>query len=1041
MKTRFFTFLFALLITAIGGANAAGTYTFNVTQGYTLTANDLQAINVLGVQNVISSSTSNTVTTVKNASGTILFAYLTTTYKCSLPASVSSANNLTSAITLDAYKLTTMGAPSMAGYSSIAMKFPDPVAYAEYNTNSTLTFHYDHLRSTFSTTYLMNTGTNTPGWSGKNPETVTFDSNFANYRPTSCYKWFEDMTSLKTINGLDNLRTENVTNMSRMFRRTSLTSLTLRSYFDTSNVTDMSYMFYGCSDLTFLSISGNFITTKVTNMNQMFYSCSSLTKLNLSNLYISSSTSTQSMLSVMPSLQELTLSTSLVNYLNSTACTIIGTDFSGNVDTPCALIYPTSAHLSNVQASSNYVKWNGGYFTCSSMKPYVLVNGPALTFFCDDYYAAKQGTSGFYDLNTGYYTPGWHDNRESITTVVFNSSFAYAKPTSCYKWFDGMKNLTSITGLRNLNTSNVTNMQWMFYYCPKLTSLDVSNFNTAKVTDMSYMFDGCSALTSLDLSNFNTANVTNMQNMFIYCSALTSLNVSNFNTAKVTNMAYMFRECSALTSLNLSNFNTANVTDMKQMFYKCSALTSLNLSNFNTAKVTNMDEMFNGCSGLTTLNVSNFNTANVTYMKYMFYDCKNLTSLNVSSFNTANVDDMRDLFRGCSKLTSLNLSNFNIGNAVTWDLLTGCTGLKSLNLSASLLYKIQDNGCTGIGTATAPCTLIYPTTEHPTFTEVTPTYVRWNNGYFTCANIKPYACLDGTSLTFYYDDFYAVRQGATDVYDMNTASNDPGWYASRTNITSVTFNSSFANARPTSCYKWFYGMSIAAISGLNYLNTSNVTNMYGMFALCQDLGSLDVSNFNTEKVTNMESMFAALSVIKSLDVSSFNTTRVTNMQNMFKNCGQLISLDLNNFTISSSTNTSGMLNDMLGLQTLTLSSSLVNYLNSNACTHIGTNIYGTLTTPCTLNYPAGTVIQKEETGPGWFRWRGGYFADAPSFLLGDVNSDDKITIADVTALVNIILGKDDGPTPMYNHDAADVNKDNKVTIADVTALVNVILGK
>ena len=62
-------------------------------------------------------------------------------------------------------------------------------------------------------------------------------------------------------------------------------------------------------------------------------------------------------------------------------------------------------------------------------------------------------------------------------------------------------------------------------------------------------------------------------------------------------------------------------------------------------------------------------------------------------------------------------------------------------------------------------------------------------------------------------------------------------------------------------------------------------------------------------------------------------------------------------------------------------------------------------------------------------------------MAGDVNSDGKVTIADVTALVNIILGKDDGPTPMYDHDAANVNGDDKVTIADVTALVNIILGK
>ena len=60
-------------------------------------------------------------------------------------------------------------------------------------------------------------------------------------------------------------------------------------------------------------------------------------------------------------------------------------------------------------------------------------------------------------------------------------------------------------------------------------------------------------------------------------------------------------------------------------------------------------------------------------------------------------------------------------------------------------------------------------------------------------------------------------------------------------------------------------------------------------------------------------------------------------------------------------------------------------------------------------------------------------------ILGDVNNDGSVTIADVTALVNIILGKD--TEGLYNHDAADVNNDGNITIADVTALVNIILGK
>ena len=67
--------------------------------------------------------------------------------------------------------------------------------------------------------------------------------------------------------------------------------------------------------------------------------------------------------------------------------------------------------------------------------------------------------------------------------------------------------------------------------------------------------------------------------------------------------------------------------------------------------------------------------------------------------------------------------------------------------------------------------------------------------------------------------------------------------------------------------------------------------------------------------------------------------------------------------------------------------------------------------------------------------------EPPAVIIGDINRDGDITIADVTALVNIILGKDDDEPQLYNHDAADVNDDGDITIADVTALVNIILGK
>ena len=94
--------------------------------------------------------------------------------------------------------------------------------------------------------------------------------------------------------------------------------------------------------------------------------------------------------------------------------------------------------------------------------------------------------------------------------------------------------ITSIKKWR-IDTSNVTDMNYMFGDCNSLTSLDVSSFNTSNVTDMNYMFGACGAITSLDLSSFDTSNVTDMHQMFALCKALTSLKLSSsfFNSSTV----------------------------------------------------------------------------------------------------------------------------------------------------------------------------------------------------------------------------------------------------------------------------------------------------------------------------------------------------------------------------------------------------------------------------------------------------------------------------------------------------------------------------
>ena len=291
----------------------------------------------------------------------------------------------------------------------------------------------------------------------------------------------------------------------------------------------------------------------------------------------------------------------------------------------------------------------------------------------------------------------WYEDADSdgyYEVTIGQEGGINANPNSRYLFsyigYNG-DDTTVINGIENLNTSNVTDMEFMFYKCENLTSLDVSNFDTRKVTTMDGMFESCQNLTSLDVSKFNTSNVTSMYYMFGSCENLTSLDLSNFDTSKVTNMNYMFESCQNLTSLDLSNFDTSNVTDMAYMFERCYNLTSLDLSNFDTSKVTSMIYMFFNCYNLTSLDVSKFDTRNVTDMSEMFWDCKNLTSLDVSKFDTRNVTGMQAMFRFCEKLTSLDVSNFDTSKVTDMvSMFSDCKNLTSLDVSKFNTSKVTN---------------------------------------------------------------------------------------------------------------------------------------------------------------------------------------------------------------------------------------------------------------------------------------------------------------------------------------------------------------
>jgi surface protein len=368
------------------------------------------------------------------------------------------------------------------------------------------------------------------------------------------YHMFYGCSALKSLD-LTNFNTAKVTDMSSMFYGCSaLKSLDLTN-FNTAKVTNMSNMFKGCSALTSLGLT-NFNTAKVTDMGNMFNGCSALTSLDLTNFNTANVEFMDYMFNGCSALKSLDLTnfnTAKVTYMNnmfegcSALTTIYASDkfVTDNVShgldmfTGCKNLKDYSDSKTD-HAYANY--GTTGYFT--PVFDYAEFDNATgtLTF--------RRGLSkpaGAYDLNMESNNPGWEAQKGNIKKVVFDASFANARPTSCCRWFADCFYLTEIEGIENLNTQNVTDMSEMFTCCYALTSLDVSNFNTQNVEDMTDMFLGCEGLSLLDLSNFNTANVMGMSSMFSGCSTLQTIFASDkFVTDKVSGGDDMFISCENL---------------------------------------------------------------------------------------------------------------------------------------------------------------------------------------------------------------------------------------------------------------------------------------------------------------------------------------------------------------------------------------------------------------------------------------------------------------------------------------------------------------
>ena len=353
---------------------------------------------------------------------------------------------------------------------------------------------------------------------------------------------FSDCLSLTNIIYGSGWDTSNVLNFSRLFRNcSSLTSIDL-SIYNTSSATDTSYMFYGCSGLTNLDLQP-LNTELVIDMSYMFYNCSGLTALDLFPLSTSQVSNMSYMFygcSGLNSLDLEHLNTSQVTnmsymFYNCSGLTTLDVEpLDTSLVTNMAFMFYNCIELEHIYGLDSFdtslvTSFNQMFRNCSSLRELDLSSfySPNLT----DIYFMFAGCS-------------------SLTSIDI-SSFASRNLTRLQGIFSSCSNVTSIN-ISNLGTSAVSTFGGMFMYCPQLTEIiGLTELNTSSGTSFAEMFRN-TGLIELDLSNFDTSNVTNMNWMFTNATALKVIYVGNdWTTENVTSSTNMFA------GVGLDNYNSS----------------------------------------------------------------------------------------------------------------------------------------------------------------------------------------------------------------------------------------------------------------------------------------------------------------------------------------------------------------------------------------------------------------------------------------------------------------------------------------------------
>ena len=752
-------------------------------------------------------------------------------------------------------EINTFGAEGDLVYWAVRQSGSKYYLYLSMTETSNITNNNNLDKGSFSNMTSFSTEDEVPWHNYRNDITNVSVNSYINC--VSIAYWFKDFKTTSISNVLN--KNELITDISHAFENSKIKNFSIYAHNDIKN---MDSAFKNCVDLKYVQTSKliNYDATiqklEENGFKDAFIGCSSLRRINLRFMDFSEYTGDICSFNNLSNLVKITVNDSGDLFKNINLNGEWWVYDTGNK-------YTSSNIPSNIQVIRKYETFNNTiywyYKDDNNDELHISSNKPTHTNYKEGHYF-NGDESNVYGLLP-------RDEADDCIIVLDNN--IVIKNDGGSNFFSNLAyGCKEIKNIDKLNTSNVTDMTWMFGEL-NVTTLDLSTLDTKNVTSTNCMFYGCKNLTSINLASFDTKKVTDMGNMFYGCTSLTVLDISSFS------------------SDNLNDGDEYNDDGIWGMFEECSSLATIYVSSsFNItydSEYGDGTEVFTGCTSLVGGNGTQYKEEYV-YAKYARIDKSGIPGLfTAKSGSDTSVThilprDWYDVNKANIAKSQVSKITFQVGGNVAiytdvYDI--DSNGLKCYvnNNNKEIIIYIPEGDKLKTG---ENCRLMFSFDED------------YNSSLKSIENLS---VLDTTDSTNMSDMFYGNRVlTSLDLSNFKTE-----------NVR--TMQNMFEG-----CYK------LQSIKGLNKFNTSKVTYMDHMFSNCSSLQNIDLSNFDTYYCNGLEYMFYSCSSITSLDISKFDTYNQPDIEGMFQHCVKLKTIYASDkFDISYSIDSSEMFQNCLAL--------------------------------------------------------------------------------------------------------------------------------